>query len=273
MTDHTSWKVNHKLDATVVNLPCGTAGRAVAAAVKASGVPKAVDRAQSQQAEHNPAVREDEKALPCEAAIFGTQHGGPAVSTSSDRLAQSSVSTSKQPRFDNRKAEVGMKVLTAASPQTAIHSLNKQEAASSGTHAALSASPQKHSAAALAKPPSILAGTLTPADVKGKPGLEPAETLLMVQRLPAVLSGSLPTAESLGLQLSMPSTTNVLRKSTCLRINASLLHARDHAGWSLSYACMLWAVSCKSSQARHGSDTCAFAQCLCTRCVQGLGCC
>lgn len=221
--------------------------------MKASGVQKAVDRAQSQQAEHNPAVREDEKALPCEAAIFGTQHGGPAVSTSSDRLAQSSVSTPKQPRCDNHKAEVGIKVLLAASPQTACHSLNKQEAASCGTHAALSASPLKHSAAALAKPPSILAGILTPADAKGKPGLGIAETLLMVQRLPAVLSGSLPTTESLGMKLSMPSTTDVLRKSPCLSLNASLLHARDD------------------------SNSCAFAWCLfkdiCTRCTQGLGCC
>ncbi len=273
LTDHTSWKVNHKLHAIVINLPCGTAGRAAAAAVKASGVPKAVDMAESQQAEHNSAVREDEEALPCEAAITGTQHGGPAVSSSSDRLAHSSVSTSAQPRFDSSKADNGVKVLTAASPQTAIHSLNKQQAAPSGTHAALPASPEKHSAAALAKPPSTSAGTLTPADVKGKPGLEPAETLLMVHRLPAVLSGSLPTAESLGMKLSMPSTTDVLRKSTCLCESASLLHATDPAGWSLSYACMLWAVCCNSSQTRHGSNTCAFAMCLCTRCILGLGCC
>lgn len=206
--------------------------------MKARGVPKAVDRARSQQTEHNPAVREEEKAIPCEAAISGAQHDGPALSTSSDKLGQSSVSTSKQPRFDNSKADDGVKVLTAASPQTAIHSLNKQEAAPSGTHAALPASPEKHSAAALAKPMGIVAGTLTPADIKGKPGLESAETLLMVQRLPAVLSGSLPTAEALGMKLSMPSTIDVLRKSICLCENASM-HARDHAGWSLSYACML----------------------------------
>ena len=227
MTDHIFWKVNHKLHATVVNLPCGTAGRAVAAAVKASGVPETVDRAQLQQAEPNLAV---EEVLPCGAAISGTQLGGPALSTSSDRLAQSSVSTSKQPSIDKRKANNGIKVLTAASSQSAFHSLNKKEAASSGAHAALSSSPQKHSAAALAKPTGILADTLTPADIKGKPGMEPAETLLMVQRLPAVLSGSLPTAESLGMKLSMPSTTDVLRKSTCLNENASLLHARAHAG-------------------------------------------
>ncbi len=233
MTDYKSWKVNHKLHANVVNLPHGSAGRAVAAAAKVSVVPKAIDRAQSQQAEHTPAVKGNEEALPCEAATFGTQHGIPAVS-SSDRLAQSSVSKSPQPSFDSRKAEDGIKVLTAASPQTAIDSLHKQEAVPSGTHAALPASPQKHSAGALAKPQSVLAGTLTPTDVKGKPGLEPAETLLMVQRLPAVLSGSLPTAESLGLQLSMPSTTDVLRKSPCLSKNAWLLRARDHAGWSLS---------------------------------------
>lgn len=212
-----------KLHTIVVDLPHGTAGKAAAAVVKASGVPKAFDRAKSQQAEHNPAVREDDKALPCEAAIFGTQHGGPVVSTSSDRLAQSSVSTSEQPRFDNRKAEVGMQMLTTATPQTAIDSLNEQEAASSGIQATLSALAQKHSAAPLVKPLSTLAGTLTPAGVKGKPGLKSAETLLMVQRLPAVLSASLPTAESLGLQLSMPSTTNVLRKSLCLRTNASVL--------------------------------------------------
>ena len=230
MTNHTSWKVNHKVHATVVNLPSGTAGRAVAAAVKVSGVPKAVDRAKSQEAEHNPAVRGDEEVLPCEAAILKTQHGGPAVSTSSDRLAHSSVSTSTQPSFDNRKADDGIKVLTAASPQTALYSLNKQEAAPSGAHASQPVSPKKDSNAAPAKPPGTSAGTLTPADGKGKPGLEPAETLLMVQRLPAVLSGSLPTAESLGMKLSMPSTTDVLRKRPCLSINASLLHARDHAG-------------------------------------------
>ncbi|KAL0042735.1 hypothetical protein WJX79_009142 [Trebouxia sp. C0005] len=93
-------------------------GKAAAAVVKASGVPKAFDRAKSQQAEHNPAVREDDKALPCEAAIFGTQHGGPVVSTSSDRLAQSSVSTSEQPRFDNRKAEVESLGLQLSMPST-----------------------------------------------------------------------------------------------------------------------------------------------------------
>jgi hypothetical protein len=234
LTGHTSWKVNHKLHATNVNLPHGTAGSAVAAAVKASGVPKAVDRGQSQQAEQNPTAERDKEALPC-----GTQHGGPALSTISDRLAQSIVSTSTQPSFDTCRAEVSTKVLTAASPQTAMYGMNKQEAAPSGTRAALPASPKNDSAAALPKPPIISAGSLTPADVKGKPGLEPAETLLIVQRLPAVLSGSLPTAESLGMKLSMPSTTDVLRKSICLSENASLLHARDHAGWSLSYACML----------------------------------
>jgi len=189
-------------------------------------MPKAVNQAQSQQAEHNPFIRGDEEALPCEAAIFGRQHGSPAVSLSSDRLAQSSASTSTQPSFGNRKAD-GIKVLkmASASPKTAIHSLNKQEAAPSGTHTALPASPKKHSAAALTKAPSISAGTLTPADVKGKSGLEPAETLLMVQRLPAVLSGSLPTAESLGMKLRMPSTTDVLRKSSCLCETATLLHA------------------------------------------------
>ncbi|DBA90086.1 hypothetical protein WJX77_011445 [Trebouxia sp. C0004] len=201
-------KLNHKSGAAY------SPGRAVAAAVKAkaNGVPNSVERAQVQQAEHTPAFRVALEALPCEAATFGPQHGIPAVSSTSDRLAQSSISTSTQPSFDNCKTKGGVKVLTAASPQTAIDSVNKQETAPSGTHAALSASPKKHSIAAIAKPPSILAGTLTPADVKGKPGLERAETLLMVQRLPAVLTGSLPTAQCLGLQLSMPSTIDVLRQ-------------------------------------------------------------
>ena len=73
-------------------------------------------------------------------------------------------------------------------------------------------------------------------DISNKQSLPAPEALLMVQRLPAVLSKSLPTAESLGLQLRMPRGAKMLSKA-CAGTPACECCATVACKYGLAHSC------------------------------------
>ena len=87
--------------------------------------------------------------------------------------------------------------------------------------------PEKQSTAAASGQPLCATPPRCSADTTTKSPVRQPETLLMVRRLPAILTGSLPTAESLGLQLSMPGKADMLSESICLLADIYLpFHSR-----------------------------------------------
>lgn len=67
-----------------------------------------------------------------------------------------------------------------------------------------------HDRKVAAHPPSV-----QPSMQEGVKQDTSTDTLTMVRRLPAVLTGTLPTLESLGVQVNLPSGATLLSKASC----------------------------------------------------------
>ena len=150
-----------------------------------------------------------------EAAVTSPRHAvSMSKDASSDRtsvtLANSEMSKALKTSSNTGKAVRDVKLPLTTSPKTASGDLSRHQTGASRPQNETSAAPGKHASAASAEL------RCTPHGVHAQPGCRSgvgqSEALLMVRRLPAVLISSLPTAESLGLQLSMPNKSDMLRE-------------------------------------------------------------
>lgn len=186
-----------------------------ASAAAAAGTHQVPKINTSVQAEPAPTVKEAGDASPPEAAVTSPRHAvSMSKDASSDRTsvttANSEISKALMTSSNTGKAVRDVKLPLTTSPNSASGDLIKHQTGASRTQNETSAAPGKHASAASAELRCTPHGVHAQAGCGS--GVGKSEALLMVRRLPAVLISSLPTAKSLGLHLSMPNKSDMLRE-------------------------------------------------------------
>lgn len=215
----TSCKAASKSQVTSVKRAVdGADSASLAAAAGTRQVPKANHSVQADlPSTSEPALtaKEAGDASSPEGAVTSPRHAvSMSKDASSDRtsvtLDNSEISKALKTSSNTGKAVRNVKLPLTTSPKTASGDLSRHQTGASRPQNETSAAPGKHASAASAEL------RCTPHGVHAQPGCRSgvgqSEALLMVRRLPAVLISSLPTAESLGLHLSMPNKADMLRE-------------------------------------------------------------